>query len=198
MELVIATNNAHKLKEISEMLAGLPIKLIPLDDYPEAPELKEEGKTYAENALHKARTISRFSGQWALGDDTGLEVEALGGGPGLYSARYAGEDVTFKQNRQKLLKALEHTPPDKRGAVFRCVMALAGPSGEERVFEGIVSGSITEEDQGAGGFGYDAIFFVPESGKTFAQMSESEKNRISHRAKALQKVREALKGLKGE
>ena len=193
MEIVLATNNAHKVREISDGFLGLPLKTIPLSDYPDAPELKEEGETYAENALHKARTVARMTHRWALGDDTGLEVDALDGAPGLYSARYAGEGVTFEQNRKKLLDALKGVRWEKRTALFRCVMALAGPSGEEAVFEGTVSGTITEEDRGDAGFGYDPIFFLPGYNKTFAEMDPTEKNRISHRALALQKVKEHLK-----
>jgi non-canonical purine NTP pyrophosphatase (RdgB/HAM1 family) len=193
MTLVIATNNKYKFSEISGILSDLPVTIVPLSDYSEAPELIEEGRTYTENALHKAKTIARFTRQWALADDTGLEVDALNGAPGLYSARYAGEDVTFEQNREKLLRALKDIPRGKRTASFVCVMALAGPSGEASVFEGRVPGWITEEDRGTAGFGYDPVFFVPGAGKTFAEMPPEEKDRISHRALALKKVRDHLK-----
>lgn len=192
MDLVIATNNAHKLAEIARILEGLPFNLLPLSRFADVPELKEEGETYAENARHKARTIARFTGRWSLADDTGLEVDALDGAPGLYSARYAGEDVTFEANRRKLLEALRDVPGKRRTAAFLCVIALAGPSGEDAVFEGEVRGRITEEDQGSGGFGYDPVFLVEETGKTFSEMSPEEKNRISHRARALEKARDYL------
>ena len=128
-EIVIATNNRHKFEEIASILKEMPVRLIPLSDYPDAPELKEEGSTYAENAVHKARTAARFTGKWALADDTGLEVDALNGQPGLYSARFAGEGVTFADNKRKLLKLLESVPTEKRTATFRTVLALVGPSG---------------------------------------------------------------------
>ena len=188
MKLVIATHNLHKFKEIAALLSDLPIQPIPLSDYPHAPVLKEEGTTYAENAMSKAATVERFTGQWALADDTGLEVAALQGAPGVYSARYAGEGVTFADNRRKLLSELKDVPWEKRTALFRCVMALVSPDGKETVAEGTVSGYITEKERGTGGFGYDAVFYLPELGKTFAELGPDEKNRISHRAKALRKI----------
>jgi len=193
MKLVIATHNLHKFKEIAALLSDLPIQPIPLSDYPHAPVLKEEGTTYAENAMSKAATVERFTGQWALADDTGLEVDALQGAPGVYSARYAGEGVTFADNRQKLLSELAGVPWEKRTALFRCVMALVGPSGKEILAEGTVSGYITEKERGTGGFGYDAVFYLPELGKTFAELGPDEKNRISHRARAIEKIKEELK-----
>lgn len=192
MELVIATHNSHKFKEIAALLGDLPIERIPLSDYPHAPVLREEGTTYAENALSKAVTVERFTGQWALADDTGLEVDALRGAPGVYSARYAGEGVTFADNRRKLLSELAGVPWGKRTALFRCVMALAGPSGKEILVEGTVSGYIAEEEGGTGGFGYDAVFYLPKLGKTLAELGPEEKNRISHRARAVEKIKEHL------
>lgn len=192
MELVVATHNSHKFKEIAALLSDLPIKRIPLSDYPHAPVLREEGTTCAENALSKAVTVERFTGQWALADDTGLEVDALRGAPGVYSARYAGEGVTFADNRRKLLSELAGVQWGKRTALFRCVMALAGPSGEEILVEGTVSGYIAEKERGTGGFGYDAVFYLPELGKTMAELGPEEKNRISHRARAVEKIKEHL------
>lgn len=177
------------------MLKGAPVRLIPFWDYPDAPELKEEGVTYAENAVHKALTAARFTGQWALGDDTGLEVDALNGRPGLYSARFAGEGVTFADNRRKLLRLMESVPTVKRTATFRTVLALVSPSGETHVVEGVLSGRIADKEQGTGGFGYDALFYLPKLGKTYAEISTEEKNRISHRARAAQKMRELLPAL---
>ena len=191
-EIVVATNNPHKFEEISAILQGLPVRLIPLSDYPAAPELKEEGATYAENAAHKALTIARFTEKWALGDDTGLEVDALDGQPGLYSARFAGEDVTFADNKHKLLRLMESVPTEKRTAVFRTVLALVSPTGESHVVEGLLRGRIAEKEQGSGGFGYDALFYLPEWGKTYAELTAEEKNRISHRARAVEKIREYL------
>jgi XTP/dITP diphosphohydrolase len=196
-EMVVATNNRHKFEEISAILKGLPVRLIPLSDYPDAPELKEEGATYAENALHKALTVARFTGKWALADDTGLEVDALDGRPGLYSARFAGEGVTFADNKRKLLRLMESIPTEKRTAAFRTVLALVSPSGKSRVVEGVLYGRITEEEQGAGGFGYDALFYLPELDKTYAELSAEEKNRASHRARAVEKIRKYLQNTVG-
>ena len=192
-EVVMATNNRHKFEEISAILTGMPFRLIPLSDYPDTPELKEEGATYAENAIHKARTVARFTGKWALGDDTGLEVDALNGQPGLYSARYAGENVTFADNRKKLLDEMTGVPWEKRTAVFRTVLALVGPSDETHVVEGQLSGQITETEKGAAGFGYDAVFYIPELKKTYAELTATEKNRHSHRALALEKIKQHIK-----
>ncbi len=191
-EIVVATNNRHKVDEISALLKGLPVRLIPLSDYPDAPELKEEGATYAENALHKARTVARFTEKWALADDTGLEVDALDGRPGLYSARFAGEGVTFADNKRKLLRLMESVPAEKRTAAFRTVLALVSPSGKSHVVEGVLHGRIAEKEQGTGGFGYDALFYLPEWGKTYAELTADEKNRISHRARAVEKIRAYL------
>ena len=196
-EVVVATNNRHKFEEISAILKGVPVRLIPLSDYPDAPELKEEGATYAENAVHKARTVARFTGKWALGDDTGLEVDALNGQPGLYSARFAGEDVTFADNRRKLLRLMDSVPTEKRTATFRTVLALVNPSGETHLAEGVLQGRIVEQERGTGGFGYDAVFDLPELGKTYAELTSQEKNRISHRACAVQKIREHLEKIVG-
>lgn len=189
-EIVIATNNRHKFEEIAGILKELPVQLIPLSEYPDAPELEEEGATYSENAVHKALTMARFTGKWAMGDDTGLEVDALNGRPGLYSARYAGEDATFADNKKKLLEEIADIPVEKRGATFRTVLALVNPEGKAHVVEGILRGRIAEAEQGAGGFGYDALFFLPEKGRTYAELTAEEKNRISHRARAAEKVRE--------
>jgi len=191
-EIVVATNNRHKVDEISAILKGTPVRLIPLSDYPDAPELKEEGATYAENAIHKALTVARFTGKWALGDDTGLEVDALDGQPGLYSARYAGEGVTFDDNKRKLLQEMETVPTEKRTALFRTVLALVSPSGKSHVVEGVLRGRIAGKAQGTGGFGYDALFYIPDSGRTYAELTADEKNRISHRARAVQNLRERL------
>jgi XTP/dITP diphosphohydrolase len=197
IEIVVATNNPHKYDEISAILNGLPVRLIPLSAYPDAPELKEEGATYAENAVQKALTVARFTGKWALGDDTGLEVDALDGRPGLYSARFAGEGVSFSDNKRKLLRLMESVPTEKRTATFRTVLALVAPSGKSQVVEGFLRGRIAEEESGGGGFGYDALFYLPELGKTYAELTAEEKNRISHRARAVYKIRDRLLDLIG-
>ena len=195
MRLVIATNNPHKFKEIVSILRDLPIEMTPLSDYPDAPVLIENGATYEENAVHKATQVARFTGEWTLADDTGLEVTALDGRPGLYSARFAGENVSFEQNKKKLLDDLKSVPWENRGAMFRCVMALVSPEGETEISEGTISGTITEWEQGAGGFGYDGVFFLPEKGKTLAEIGPEEKNQISHRARALKKIRGHLEAM---
>lgn len=186
---MLATGNRHKVEEISGMLADSRLKLRSLAEFPGAPEVVEDGTTYRENALKKARSAAAFTGIAALADDTGLEVEALDGQPGLYAARFAGEGCTFQDNIRKLLHLLKGVPPDRRGARFVSVLALVEPGGRERVVEGELQGQITEAQTGIGGFGYDPVFFVPEAGKTLAELTAEEKNRISHRRRALDKAR---------
>ncbi len=191
-ELVIASRNAHKVKEIKNFLEGIPFSISFLEKFENVPEIEETGSTYAENALLKATQVARITGCWALGDDTGLEVAALEGKPGLYSARFAGEHVTFQQNNEKLLTMLKGVPESERQGVFLCVMALANPTGETHVVEGRVDGVIATKLQGNYGFGYDALFVLTELKKTFAELTPQEKNRYSHRARALEKVKEIL------
>ncbi len=171
------------------MLADLPIAVRSLAEFPGAPEVVEDGATYRDNALKKARSAARFTGKPALSDDTGLEVDALEGQPGLYAARFAGEGCTFQDNIRKLLHLLEGVPSDLRGARFVCVIALVSPDGREQVVEGELRGRIIESQTGSGGFGYDPVFYVPEAGKTLAQLTADEKNRISHRRRALDRAR---------
>lgn len=149
----------------------------------------EDGATYRDNALKKAWSAAKLTGKPALADDTGLEVDALGGQPGLYAARFAGEGCTFQDNIRKLLRLLEGVPSERRGARFVCVIALVSPDGREQVVEGELCGRITESQTGIGGFGYDPVFYVPEVGKTLAELTADEKNRISHRRRALDKAR---------
>ena len=190
--MVVATGNRHKVEEIRAMLADLPVAVRSLAEFPGAPAVVEDGRTYRENALKKAWSAAQFTGKPALADDTGLEVDALGGRPGLYAARFAGEGCTFADNIKKLLHLLEGVPPQRRGARFVCVLALVDPSGREQVVEGELNGRITEAPAGGGGFGYDPVFYVPEVGKTLAELTLEAKNRISHRGQALAKVREIL------
>lgn len=187
--MVVATGNRHKVEEIRAMLADLPITVRSLAEFPGAPEVVEDGATYRENALKKAWSAARFTGKPALADDTGLEVDALGGQPGLYAARFAGEGCGFQDNIRKLLHLLEGTPLDCRGARFVCVIALVDPNGREQVVEGELRGRITESQTGSGGFGYDPVFYVPEVGKTLAELTADEKNRVSHRRRALDRAR---------
>ena len=185
----MATGNRHKVEEIRSMLADLPVVVRSLADFPGAPEVVEDGRTYQENALKKAWSAAKFTGKPALADDTGLEVDALGGRPGLYAARFAGEGCTFQDNVRKLLRFLEGVPPQRRGARFVCVMALVDPGGCEQVVEGELHGQIAEAPAGDSGFGYDPVFYVPEVGKTLAELTPVEKNRMSHRGRALAKAR---------
>jgi XTP/dITP diphosphohydrolase len=187
--LVVATGNRHKVEEIRAMLADLPVAVRSLAEFPGAPEVIEDGWTYRENALKKAWAAAKFTGKPALADDTGLEVDELGGQPGLYAARFAGEGCTFQDNVRKLLRLLEGVPSQRRGARFVCVMALVDPGGREQVVEGELHGRITEAPVGCGGFGYDPVFYVPEVGKTLAELTPEEKNRMSHRGRALAKAR---------
>jgi XTP/dITP diphosphohydrolase len=192
-ELVLASGNPHKVKEISLMLADLGVVVRPLDEFPGAPEVIEDGASYEENAVKKARSAAVFTGKPALADDTGLEVEALDSRPGIYSARFAGEECTFEDNVKKLLGLLEGMPAERRAARFVCVMALVTPEGREDVVCGELAGRIAETPSGADGFGYDPVFFVPEIGKTLAELSPAQKNLLSHRAQALKKARELLR-----
>lgn len=191
-ELVLATRNRHKGEELAALLGDLGIGIRTLDEFPEVPDVIEDGETCEANAIKKARAVSKATGLIAVADDTGLEVDTLGGRPGVYAARYAGEHATYEDNWRKLLRELSGVPHDRRTARFITVAAMAWPSGEVQVTTGQLEGVISEEPAGARGFGYDPVFFVPELGKTLAQLSAEEKNRISHRAKAFAQVREIL------
>ncbi len=185
-ELLIATRNPHKMQELAQILAGVPIALRSLADLGILEEVEETGATYAENAILKAVAYARLSGMRALADDSGLEVEYLGGEPGLRSARYAGEGSPNQARIAKLLGKLEGIPWDQRKARFVCVIAIAGPDSVISLYEGTCDGVITTEPRGEGGFGYDPIFYMPEFGCTMAELTEQVKNRVSHRARAVQ------------
>lgn len=191
-ELVLATRNRHKGEELVALLGDLGIRIRMLDEFPEAPDVIEDGDTCEANAIKKARTIAEFTGLPAVADDTGLEVDALGGRPGIYAARYAGEDATYEDNCRKLLRELMGVPRERRTARFLTVAAIALPSDGVRVAQGTLDGVITEEASGTLGFGYDPVFLIPELGKTLAQLSADQKNTISHRAKAFFMMREIL------
>jgi XTP/dITP diphosphohydrolase len=193
LELFLATRNEGKIREIRELLKGYDISLTSLRDYPHAPEVAEDGKDYRENALKKARFFARWTGKATLADDSGLEVDYLKGSPGPLSARYAGNGANDRENNRRLLRELRGVPPRKRGAVFRCVMALVAPRGDEAVVEGECRGRIGLEERGGRGFGYDPVFVIPRYGKTVAELSMAEKNRLSHRGKALRKLRKIVK-----
>ncbi|MFQ5862197.1 MAG: XTP/dITP diphosphatase [Candidatus Brocadiales bacterium] len=194
-QILIGTTNPNKLKEICEILRDLPVKLVGPEESAPLPEVIEDGKTFRENAVKKAVEWARSTGQWTMAEDSGLEVDALGGGPGVLSARYAGETATYEDNNLKLLKALEGVPAKRRTARFRCTVALARPEGLVFVVEGECTGLIAEEPRGGHGFGYDPVFYLPEYGKTFAELGPEIKNQISHRTRALGKFKEKLLAL---
>ena len=177
---------------MAELLAGVPYRVLALADFPGVVLPPEGDGSYAENARVKARTVAEATGELALGDDSGLEVDALGGGPGVLSARYGGEGLTDAQRYAKLLEALAGVRPLQRTARFRSVIVLAGPGGREAVVEGEAEGILLDQPQGAGGFGYDPIFYYPPLDSTFAQLADAEKNTVSHRARAMARARAIL------
>ena len=191
-DILIATHNPDKKKEIIIALQELGVNILSLDNFPEIGEIEETGSTLLENSLIKARTVSAVTGKPAIADDTGLEVDALNGAPGIYSARYAGINVSYEDNVRKLLSEMSSFDMDSRTARFRTVVSFHS-SNEELWTEGVIEGSITMNAIGKGGFGYDPVFRVRKTGKTFAEMTRQEKNRISHRGVALDKMRQLLK-----
>ena len=191
-EIVIATHNPDKKKEIMIALRELGVNILSLDSFPEIGEIEETGSTLLENSLIKARTVSAVTGKPAIADDTGLEVDALNGAPGIYSARYAGINVSYEDNVRKLLSEMSSFDMGSRTARFRTVVSFHS-SNEELWTEGVIEGSITMNAIGKGGFGYDPVFRVRKTGKTFAEMTKQEKNRISHRGLALEKMCQLLK-----
>ena len=197
-ELVLATRNPHKGAELVALLSDLGIRIRTLAEFPDAPEVAEDGQTCEANAVKKAQAIMQHTGRPAVADDTGLEVDALGGRPGVHAARYAGPNATYEDNWRKLLRELEGVPRERRRACFITVAAIARPSAKVEVVDGVLEGLIAEEPAGTQGFGYDPVFFVPEAGKTLAELTADEKNQISHRARALSKVRNMLGKLKDD
>jgi len=189
VRLVLATHNDHKVTELSKMLEDLDVEILSVRDLPDLPDVIEDGETLEANAVKKATAISAATGLPALADDTGLEVEPLGGEPGVFSARYAGPGATYDDNNRKLLAALEGVPAERRRAVFRCVVAVALPGGGVRTVEGRTAGSIIDVPRGRMGFGYDPIFLPDGSTRTYAEMTQTEKNSISHRGKAVRAAR---------
>lgn len=194
MQLVLATKNKDKIREIKHLLEELPVTIMTFEDFLDFPDIDETGETLEENAVLKARGIAEFTGIAALADDSGLEVDALGGAPGVYSSRYAGPGCTYDDNNRKLLKELEGVPKEKRTARFRTVIAIAWDENKVDTVEGTVEGIIAGQKAGRDGFGYDPVFFYPPAGKTFAEMTLVEKNKVSHRGKALVKALELLAG----
>ena len=192
MELVVATKNKKKLAEIKEILKGLNLKIFSLADYPKAPRIIENGRTFRENAIKKAVKIAKFTQKLTLGEDSGLCVNALKGKPGVYSSRFAGKDKSDRKNNLKLLKLLKDLPLNKRGAHYYCAVALADKNGLAGVAEGECSGFIGFIPKGNFGFGYDPLFVIPEYKKTFAQLGPAIKHKMSHRFRALRKTKPLL------
>ncbi len=188
LKVVIATRNRGKISEIKTILKDLSLELLSLDDFPQIKLPPEEGKTFEENALAKAGYVASITGLPALADDSGLEVDALNGRPGVYSARYAGEGATDRENYLKLLSELKGI--EDRSARFRCVIAFVDLRKGDRTFEGVFEGVISEAPRGDRGFGYDPVFFVPRENRTVAELTDEEKNSVSHRARALKRFRE--------
>src|SRR3954451_19684687 len=196
--LVVGTRNRKKLEEIREILGGLGMELRDLGGYPDAPEVVEDGTTFEANARKKASELARHLGQWVLGEDSGLVVPALNGRPGVYSARYAGRQGDDAANNARLLAELAPLPDDRRAAYYVCTAALANPSGEVKaVTEGRCHGVIVKEARGTGGFGYDPLFLVPEFHQTFGELSARVKHALSHRARALERLRPEVRRLLG-
>jgi len=191
-KIVLATNNQHKAAEIKFMLDNLPLQILTADDFENFPDVEETGKTLEENAYLKARAIQEFTGLPSVADDSGLEVPVLNGAPGVHSARYAGPGCSFEDNNKKLLSELEGIPEQDRKAVFRCVIAICFDKDDCQHVEGKVSGTITTETAGENGFGYDPVFYHPFYKKTLAELPPEEKNKISHRALAINKAKELL------
>ena len=190
--MIVATRNRGKTREIREALKGLGVRIRSLNDFSNVPEIEENGKTFVDNALKKARYYTKYFGKVTLADDSGLEVDLLKGLPGIYSARYAGEKASSQENNEKLLREMEGAPISKRGARFKCVTAVVSPDGREILAEGVCRGRIGFREKGRRGFGYDPLFILPNHGKTVAQLSLKEKNKISHRGKALRKIRKMI------
>ena len=187
MKVVIATHNKDKLKELKKGLSSLSVHLMDLYSFPDIGEIVEDGDTLKENALIKAKTVYDLTGIPTIADDTGLEVDALGGKPGVYTARFAGENCSYMDNVNKMLEVMKKIKKSERGAIFKTVMAFY--DGKQELFsEGVVKGIIAEEKKGLGGFGYDPIFYVVEEGKTFADMTIEKKNIISHRGRAIKNL----------
>lgn len=193
-EIVLATKNAGKVAEIREALSGLPYKVLSLADLGDFPEAPEDGQTFFENASFKAKFYAGLTGRLCLADDSGIEVDYLSGAPGVYSARYAGEDATDEENNQKLLRELNGVAPEKRTGRFRCVLVLADKEKIWYTADGTVEGILLSEPRGTNGFGYDPLMFYPELNCTLAEISGTEKNKISHRGRA---VRELVRQLAG-
>ena len=191
--IVLATRNHGKVQEMKDLLSPFRVEVKSVEDYPECPEVVEDGKTFAENAIKKAETISKYLNLPALADDSGLEVDAIDGRPGVFSARYAGPNATDEENNQKLIECLQDVPPGDRKARFRTVIAIAIPGEETWTCDGKVEGQIVLSPSGHNGFGYDPLFYLPDLQKTMGQLTREEKNQISHRGNAMRKFLEKIR-----
>ena len=191
-KIIFATGYAGKMKEIRDILSDLPVQVLSMKEAGIQADIVEDGKTFAENAVIKARAIMEMTGEVVLADDSGLEIDYLNKEPGIYSARYMGEDTSYRIKNASLIQRLEGVPDEKRTARFVCVIAAAFPDGMVKTTEATIEGQIGYEEKGENGFGYDPIFYVPEYGCTTAQLSEEQKNKISHRGKALTAMKEIL------
>jgi XTP/dITP diphosphohydrolase len=194
-KVLIATTNQGKIQEIRNLVKGLPALFLSLSEVPGIPEVVEDGDTFEENALKKARMMAYATGIVTLADDSGLCVDALDGRPGVHSARYAGDNASDEERYLRLLEEMEDVPDPARSARFVCVLALVAPDGEEKLFRGVCEGRITRDPQGSSGFGYDPIFYFEEAGCTFGEMDRESKNRVSHRGRALRQFAEFLRKL---
>jgi XTP/dITP diphosphohydrolase len=185
MEIVVASKNQGKVAEFEKAFSQLPVKILSLKDFGDIPEAVEDGATFAENARKKAQHYLQYTKKPCLADDSGLEVDALGGAPGVFSARYAGEEANDAANNAKLLQQMADVESERRTGRFRCALALTFPDGRILEADGVVEGRLLMAEKGDGGFGYDPLFFLPELAKTFAELTLSEKNAISHRGQAI-------------
>ena len=192
MDIVLATRNEGKVREFLRLLTGLDLNILSMNNFPNIGDIEESGDTFEANALLKAKTVSSITGLIAIADDSGLEVDALDGRPGIYSARYAGEAASDEENYLKLLEEMKDVPEDDRGAAFVCTIVVSRPSGESITAVGRCKGVIGSGPEGEGGFGYDPIFYLPDSGCTMASISKEEKNNISHRGEAVKELKKIL------
>ena len=190
--LIFATGNAHKMIEIKEILGELPVEILSMKEAGIEADIEENGSTFEENALIKAKEVCKLVGEMVLADDSGLEIDYLNGEPGIYSARYMGEDTSYRIKNKNLIDRLEGVPDEKRTARFVCAIAAAFPDGRSFVVRGTIEGIIGYEERGENGFGYDPIFYLPERGVSTAELPPEEKNSISHRGNALRKMKELL------
>ena len=193
MDIVLATRNKKKIDEMMRITKDISISILTLDDFPGCPEVVEDGVTFEENATKKARAVAEYTGKAALADDSGLEVYALEGAPGILSARFAGNEADDRKNTERVLFEMRSVKMEQRGARFVCCIALAFPDGSIHTFLGYAKGAIGTEPRGSRGFGYDPVFFPEGHNRTFAEMDDAEKDALSHRGKALKALQEFLK-----